>query len=83
VRNFELEVSVMKCHVCGSEMVRVQTDLPFKISETTIIIVKSLPVLQCEGCGEYLLEDAVLERVDEILGGTDGRAELEIVRYAA
>jgi YgiT-type zinc finger domain-containing protein len=79
----EEEVKVMRCHVCGSEMTRVQTDLPFKIGETTIIIVKNLPVLQCEGCGEYLLEDAVLERVDEILGDADGRAELEIVRYAA
>lgn len=73
----------MKCHICGSEMTRVQTDLPFKVSDTTIVIVKSLPVLQCGGCGEYLLEDPVLQRVDEILGGTDGRAELEIIRYAA
>jgi len=45
--------------------------------------VKTLPVLQCEGCGEYLLEDVVLQRVDEILEGGDGRAELEIVRFAA
>jgi YgiT-type zinc finger domain-containing protein len=64
-------------------MTRVQTDLPFKVSETTIVIVKALPVLQCEGCGEYLLEDPVLQRVDAILEGADGRAELEILRYAA
>ncbi len=73
----------MKCHICRSEMERVQTDLPLKVSETTIVIVKALPVLQCGGCREYLLEDPVLQRVDEILGGTDGRAELEIIRYAA
>jgi YgiT-type zinc finger domain-containing protein len=74
---------IMRCHVCGSEMSRVQTDLPFKVSETTIVIVKALPVLQCEGCGEYLLEDPVLQRVDAILEGADGRAELEVFRYAA
>jgi YgiT-type zinc finger domain-containing protein len=74
---------IMRCHVCGSEMTRVQTDLPFKVSETTIVIVKALPVLQCEGCGEYLLEDPVLQRVDAILEGADGRAELEVFRYAA
>jgi len=73
----------VKCHVCGSEMTRVQTDLPFKVSETTIVIVKALPVLQCESCGEYLLEDPVLQRVDAILEGADGRAELEVFRYAA
>jgi YgiT-type zinc finger domain-containing protein len=73
----------VKCHVCGSEMMRVQTDLPFKVGETTIVIVKALPVLQCESCSEYLLEDPVQQQVDEILEGADGRAELEIVRYAA
>jgi YgiT-type zinc finger domain-containing protein len=61
----------------------VVTDLPFKVTETTIIIVKGLPILQCKGCGEYLLEDAVMQRVDEILAGADEKAELEIIRYAA
>ena len=73
----------MKCHTCGSEMVRIQTDLPFKVSETAIVIVKGLPVLQCESCGEYSLEDPVMRRVDEILERANSRAELEIVRYAA
>lgn len=73
----------MQCLVCHSEMLPVNTDLPFKIGETTIVIVKALPVLQCRNCGEYLLEDAVMARVDEILRGVNGRTELEIVRYAA
>lgn len=73
----------MKCHICGSDMVAVKTDLPFKVSETTIVIVKALPVLQCESCSEYLLEDAVMQRVDEILEKADMQAELEIIRYAA
>jgi YgiT-type zinc finger domain-containing protein len=46
-------------------MVRAQTDLPFKVSETTIVIVKALPVLECQRCAEYLLEDPVMKRVDE------------------
>ncbi len=63
-------------------MVSIQTDLPFKVRETTIVIVKALPVLQCQGCGEYLLEDSVMQRVDEILERADVRAELEIIGYA-
>jgi len=59
------------------------TDLPFKLSETTIVIVKALPVLQCEGCSEYILEDQVMERVDAILERADPSVELEIIRYAA
>jgi YgiT-type zinc finger domain-containing protein len=73
----------LKCHVCGSALVPVITDLPFKLSEQTIVIVKALPVLQCEGCSEYVLEDPVMQRVDAILERADRSAELEIIRYAA
>ena len=73
----------MKCTVCGAEMRSTRSDLPFKTTEQTIVIVKSLPVLQCQNCPQYLIEDAVLSRVDKILATIDGAAELEIVRYAA
>lgn len=73
----------MKCHVCGSNLVPTITDLPFKLSETTIVIVKALPVLQCDGCSEYALQDEVMQRVDAILERADPSAELEIIRYAA
>jgi len=73
----------MKCTVCGARMRPTKSDLPFKTSEQTIVILKSLPALQCENCAQYLIEDAVLSRVDEILTTVDGAAELEIIRYAA
>jgi YgiT-type zinc finger domain-containing protein len=59
----------MKCGVCGTKMMRVVSDLPFTTSNHTIAILKDIPVLQCGNCGEYLLEDAVMSRVDEILSG--------------
>ncbi len=73
----------MRCTGCGAELRTTNTDLPFKVSDTTIVILKSLPVLQCVKCPEYLLADEVLRRVDEILARVDGGAELEIIRYAA
>ena len=73
----------MKCHVCGSKMRPLTTDLPFKVDDTTIGIIKSLPVLQCENCSEYLLDDSVMKRTEEILDKVDSSAELEIIRYAA
>lgn len=73
----------MKCHVCGSQMSPLTTDLPFKVSEATIVIIKGLPVWQCDNCSEYLLEDPVMSRAEEILRAVDSAAELEIVRYAA
>ncbi len=77
------EVIQLRCHVCGSKMKSLTTDLPFKINKTTIVILKDLPVIQCEGCTEYLLDDSVMNRVDEILEKVDTAAELEVIRFAA
>ena len=73
----------MKCAVCGGELKAAMTDLPFKIRETSIVILKSLPVVQCGNCSQYLIEDSVLRRVDEILAQVGSGAELEVIRYAA
>jgi YgiT-type zinc finger domain-containing protein len=73
----------MRCQVCGAELAAITTDLPFKVRETGIVILKDVPVLQCPRCPQYLLRDEVLERVDGILGGVDTDIELEVVRYAA
>jgi YgiT-type zinc finger domain-containing protein len=59
------------------------TDLPFKVSRKTIVILKELPVLQCERCSEYMLEDRVLERVDVMIANVDEDAELKILKFAA
>lgn len=73
----------MKCHVCGGGMKAATSDLPFMLAPNRIVIFKNLPVLQCDQCGEYLLQDAVMARVEAMLQDVDVSAELEIVRYAA
>ena len=73
----------MKCTVCGGLLEARTTDLPFKVSETGIIILKNVPVLQCRNCTEYLLEDTVFAQVEERLASADKAAELEIIQYAA
>ncbi|MGH8476394.1 MAG: YgiT-type zinc finger protein [Methylococcales bacterium] len=73
----------MRCYVCGSRIKSIITGLPFKIHESTIVILKGLPVLQCEACREYSLDDSVMQRVDEILENVDNAAELEVIKYAA
>jgi len=59
------------------------TDLPFKPSETSIVILKGVPVLQCDNCSDYLLEDSVMGRVEQLLAKVDSATEWEIIRYAA
>jgi YgiT-type zinc finger domain-containing protein len=73
----------MICNRCGSSMDKVSTDLPFKLGPSSIVIVRALPAHQCTRCSEYLIEDEVMERLEEIFRSVDRRTELEIVRYAA
>lgn len=73
----------MKCHVCGGDMLQITADLPFRIGEHSIVIIKDVPVFQCENCSEHLLADSTMARIDELLARADTAAELEIVRYAA
>jgi YgiT-type zinc finger domain-containing protein len=59
------------------------TDLPFKHSDRSIVVIKNLPVLLCDNCTEYSLEDAVMAVVEAILGAADDAAGLSVVKYAA
>jgi YgiT-type zinc finger domain-containing protein len=59
----------MRCRVCGGSQERRVTDLPFKVGDVTIVIVRSLPVLQCGQCGDTELEHATMLRVNEVLAG--------------
>ena len=73
----------MSCRICGGSMESRVTDLPFKIGDFSIVILKTLPVLQCRQCGDTELEHQTMLRVDELLSGIDRFAELEVIRYAA
>ncbi len=73
----------MKCRLCGGRQEARVTDLPFKVSDTSIVIVKALPVFQCRQCGDIELEDGIMARVDQVLAGINSSAELEVVRFAA
>ena len=73
----------MTCHACGAKLRKTNTDLPFKLKQGSIIIIKQLPVLQCANCSEYLIQDAVMEKVDKLLTRVDTAVEVEILNYAA
>lgn len=73
----------MICHACGAKLSKTITDLPFKLKQGSIIIIKQLPVLQCGNCSEYLIQDAVMEKVDKLLTRVDTAVEVEILNYAA
>jgi YgiT-type zinc finger domain-containing protein len=71
------------CTTCGSDLEERVTDLPFKLGDRSIVIVKAVPVLQCPCGNAYLLRHAVMAAVDRLLDGAEKDAELSILRYAA
>ncbi|MCL6476479.1 MAG: type II toxin-antitoxin system MqsA family antitoxin [Firmicutes bacterium] len=73
----------MKCHVCGGVLEPTESDLPFKVGKKRIVIVRQVPVFQCNQCGTYLLEDSVMRRVEATLAAVDANVELGVVSYAA
>ena len=77
-----MNTNTIECHNCGGNLENLITNLPFKLNDNCIAIIKELPVLQCQNCNEYVIEDQVLEKVDSILNKIDTTAELEILSYA-
>jgi YgiT-type zinc finger domain-containing protein len=73
----------MSCRVCAGEMEHRITDLPFKLADSCIVILKALPVWQCRQCGDTELEQTTMIRVDQLLASVDRSTELEVIRYAA
>jgi YgiT-type zinc finger domain-containing protein len=77
--------NTMICHRCGSgKMEEQKTDLPFKLDVSKILIIKQIPAFVCNSCGEIMLDDKNMAKVDEIIDNIRGiDSELEVVRFAA
>ena len=73
----------MNCHVCGGLMHAQVTDLPFKLDQHCIRIIRDLPVQECVQCGESLIEDRVMAEIEPLLDQEAHPSELEVMRYAA
>ncbi len=71
----------MKCNICGGIFQKKTVDLPFRLGYHSIVIIKTLPVLECENCSEYTIEDSVMEEIDGILESIDSSVELEILDF--
>jgi YgiT-type zinc finger domain-containing protein len=60
-----------------------RTDLIFKVTERTIVILKQFPAMQCNRCGAYSIADSVFAGVEDTLRTADTSAELEIIPFDA
>ena len=56
----------MTCYACNNKL-KQSTTTYFVDLKTCMVIVKNVPCLKCEKCGEVFYSDAVTERLDEII----------------
>lgn len=73
----------MNCHVCGTSMTRIVSDLPFRVNRSVMIILRDLPLMQCIECGAYAFEERVMERVHEMVERLQSPSHLDAVLYDA
>ena len=73
----------MKCHVCGGRLKPSVSDFPFRLSTSTIVVIKRLPTLECVDCLELSIEDPTMEKVESLLEQTDESTELAVITYPA
>ena len=71
----------MKCRVCGGVQQRMETDLPFKTGDHTIVVMKGIPVYQCGRCAEYSLDDPTFARVEELLARVGAFQDISLPHY--
>jgi YgiT-type zinc finger domain-containing protein len=74
----------MRCAICKTgETTRGTATVTLQRGSTTVV-VKEVPALVCEDCGEYYLDSKVARHVyDQADAAVARLAEIEILRYAA
>ena len=68
-----------KCFVCKHDVISPGKTTKLFENEGRLVIIKDIPALICENCGEIYFETDVMEKLEIILSKTPG--ELEVISY--
>jgi YgiT-type zinc finger domain-containing protein len=68
-----------RCFVCGHNVIVPGMTSKMFDEEGNIVIVKEIPCLVCENCGEIYLQTEVILNLEKIL--SVNKSELEIINY--
>ena len=68
-----------KCFVCKHNGIKPGTTNKMFEKEGRFVIIKDIPALICENCGEIYFETAVMKKLETIL--SNNPSELEIISY--
>ncbi|MEW6326667.1 MAG: type II toxin-antitoxin system MqsA family antitoxin [Thermodesulfobacteriota bacterium] len=57
----------MRCPLCKGNMVTGKTNLPYELDGEKIIVVRNVPALVCDQCGDAFVEIDILRKVEEVI----------------
>ena len=73
----------MKCLSCKSGNMEESTTTYTAVLKYCILIIKNVPCLKCEQCGEVLYNADILEKIDDIIAMAEKMAsEVSIIDYS-
>lgn len=72
----------MNCYLCKGAMTNSKTSYVVDL-EKCVIVIRNVPCLKCEQCGEIAYTDEVAQRLEEIVNSIKGlMTEVAIVEYS-
>ncbi|WP_440286988.1 type II toxin-antitoxin system MqsA family antitoxin [Eshraghiella crossota] len=73
----------MKCLSCKSGNMEESTTTYTAVLKNCILIIKNVPCMKCEQCGEVLYNTDILEKIDYIIAMAEKMAsEVSIIDYS-
>ncbi|MFX0203667.1 MAG: type II toxin-antitoxin system MqsA family antitoxin [Candidatus Hodarchaeota archaeon] len=73
----------MICPICKGNMEENYINFPIDLKDH-FILIKEVPALVCEQCGEFYIDDEIHIQIEKIVKkAKETNAELEVVKYAA
>ena len=74
----------MKCTICKTGEMRSGHATVTLQRANTVVVIKDVPAQVCQDCGEYYLDEPVVQRVyAQADAAAQRHAEVEVVQYAA
>ncbi len=71
----------MKCKMCSAELKKSKVNHIIDFDDH-IIIIKAVPALVCEQCGEYFLENDIALKIEKMIENVyQNHAEVFIVKF--
>ncbi|MBQ8613129.1 MAG: type II toxin-antitoxin system MqsA family antitoxin [Ruminiclostridium sp.] len=73
----------MTCFFCKGSMVESTTIHTVEL-KNCIVVIKNVPCLKCDQCGEVVINGEVAQRIEQIVAGFEkALTEIAVVNYSA